>query len=95
MKREAINEAEAGMSDAILFPLCDLMLEERKKGLEKVNKMFGTNITVEFDSVWEILRDEQEQKEELVESEIEKNENEDKEEQQEEIKEESNDESKE
>lgn len=95
MKREAINEAEAGMSDAILFPLCDLMLEERKKGLEKVNKMFGTNITVEFDSVWEILRDEQEQKEDLMESEIEKNENEDNEEQQEETKEESKDESKE
>ena len=96
MKREAINEAEAGMSDAILFPLCDLMLEERKKGLEKVNSMFGTNITVEFDSVWERLREEDQQKSELLESEIEKNESEDNNKNNEEQpKEESNDESKE
>lgn len=53
MKREAINEAEASLNDDILYPTVDVMLECRKIGLEKVNKMFGTNITVELDSVWQ------------------------------------------
>lgn len=52
MKREAINEAEAALNEDILYPTIDTMLECRKIGLEKVNKMFGTNITVELDSVW-------------------------------------------
>ena len=53
MKREAINEAEATLNEDILYPDIDTMLECRKIGLEKVNKMYGTNITVELDSVWE------------------------------------------
>lgn len=53
MKREAINEAEATLNEDILYPTIDTMLECRKLALEKVNKMYGTNITVELDSVWE------------------------------------------
>lgn len=53
MKREAINEAEATLNEDILYPTIDVMLECRREGLEKVNNMFGTNITVELDSVWE------------------------------------------
>lgn len=53
MKREAINEAEASMNEDILFPLIDTMLECRKEGVRRVNEMFGTNIFVELDSVWE------------------------------------------
>lgn len=52
MKREAINEAEAVLNEDVLHPLIDTMLQCRKQGLEKVNAMFGTNISVEFDSVW-------------------------------------------
>lgn len=52
MKREAINEAEANINNDILFPVIDAMLDCRKSALEKVNKMFGTNITVELDSTW-------------------------------------------
>lgn len=52
MKREAINEAEATLNEDILYPTIDTMLECRRIGLEKVNKMFDTNITVELDSVW-------------------------------------------
>lgn len=54
MKREAINEAEATLNEDILRPLVDLMLECRQEALERVNKMFGTNITVELDSAWEM-----------------------------------------
>lgn len=53
MKREAINEAEALMNEDILYPTVDVMLECRKLGIEKVNKMFGTNISVELDSIWD------------------------------------------
>ena len=56
MKREAINDAEAGMNEDSLLPLVDDMLECRKIGLEKVNKMFGTNITVELDSSWRVVK---------------------------------------
>ena len=52
MKREAINEAEATLNEDILQPTIDNMLECRQDALEKVNKMFGTNITVEFNSIW-------------------------------------------
>ena len=53
MKREALNSAETTLNDDILHPTIDVMLECRKKAVEKINKMFGTNITVELNSVWE------------------------------------------
>lgn len=52
MKREAINEAESTMNEDILYPTVDTMLECRRFALEKINKMFGTNISVELDSSW-------------------------------------------
>lgn len=53
MKREAINEAEATLNEDILYPTIDTMLQCRKNALEKINKMFGTNIEVELNSSWE------------------------------------------
>ena len=53
MKREAINEAEATLNEDILYPTIDTMLECRQIALEKVNAMYGTNITVELNGVWE------------------------------------------
>lgn len=52
MKREAINEAEATLNEDILYPTIDNMLECREFALDKVNKMYGTNITVKLNSVW-------------------------------------------
>lgn len=52
MKRESINSNESQLNDDMLAPFVDLMLEERKKGVEKVNNLFGTDIEVEFDSAW-------------------------------------------
>lgn len=60
MKREAINSNESQLNEDMLHPLIDDMLRERREALEKVNKMFGTNITVEFDSAWEINEREEE-----------------------------------
>lgn len=58
MKRESLNSSETTMDESVLLPLIDDMLEERKIGLEKVNKMFGTNITVKLSSSWEKIREE-------------------------------------
>ena len=53
MKREAINEAEATLNEDILKPVIDTLFDCRRFGLEKVNKMFDYNISVELNSVWE------------------------------------------
>ena len=53
MKREAINEAEAALNEDILYPTIDTMLSCRELALEKVNNMYGTNISVSLNSVWE------------------------------------------
>lgn len=52
LKREYISTSENSLADDILLPLVDNMLAERKEGIDKINKMFGTNITVEFNSSW-------------------------------------------
>lgn len=59
MKRESINSNESQLNDDMLHPLIDDMLKCRKVGIEKVNEMFGTNITVEFDSAWKVNEDEE------------------------------------
>lgn len=71
MKREAINEAEATMNEDILYPTVDTMLESRQFALDKVNAMYGTNITVELNSVWADNREHDELVLEKEEAEIE------------------------
>lgn len=58
MKREAINSDEAQMNHDALFPLVDDMLKCRQEAAEKVNDMFGTDISVDFASVWEVKQEE-------------------------------------
>lgn len=60
MKREAINSGESQLNEDMLHPLIDTMLRERQEGLERVNEMFGTNISVKFNSAWEINEREEE-----------------------------------
>ena len=60
MKREAINSNESQLNDDMLHPLIDTMLRERKEALEKVNAMFGTNISVHFNSAWKMNEIEEE-----------------------------------
>lgn len=52
MKREAIGEGESSMDEDAILPLCDDMLLARKQDIQKVNDMYGTNISVEFSSAW-------------------------------------------
>lgn len=52
MKREAIMSGESMLNKDLLLPLCENMLMCRRQDIEKVNEMFGTDITVDFDSAW-------------------------------------------
>ena len=52
MKREAIGQGESTLDADSILPLCDNMLKCRREDMEKVNKLFGTDITVDFSSAW-------------------------------------------
>lgn len=53
MKRESINAGESQLNRDALLPLVDDMLRMRQEGADKVNAMFGTNISVDYASAWE------------------------------------------
>lgn len=52
-KKERLAVAEVETNSDNLYPLVDDMLNNRRKALEKVNEMFGTDIQVEFNSSWD------------------------------------------
>ena len=52
MKRESLNTSESQMNNDALLPYVDDMLKMRQDTCEKVNEMFGTEISVDFASSW-------------------------------------------
>lgn len=52
MKRESLNSSESQLNNDALTPLIDDMLNMRKEFVEKINEMYGTEITVDFASAW-------------------------------------------
>lgn len=52
MKRESISNSEAELNDDFLLPLVDDFINCRRQALKEINKMFDTNITVDFASTW-------------------------------------------
>ena len=52
MKRESIAKSESSLNEDSMLPLCQNMLMCRQQDFEVVNKMFGLNIKVSFDSAW-------------------------------------------
>lgn len=52
MKREAINSTEVDSNTEPLMTWVDAQLESRKKGIEEINAMFGTEIEVELGDDW-------------------------------------------
>lgn len=71
MKREALSASEIASGDDMIRSLPEDMLECRKEALDKINSMFGTNISVEYNSVWSYLFDEKELQIDAMEAEIE------------------------
>lgn len=58
MKRERLSNGETELNQDSLVPLIDHMLQQRQEGIEQVNKMFGTSITVSLSELWEQVREE-------------------------------------
>lgn len=58
LKRERLNTSEVQMNVDALNPYVDNMLQERKKAVEKINAMYGTEISVELASSWAIRKEE-------------------------------------
>ena len=73
MKRESLNAEEVALNEDALIPFIDDMLEERKLACEKINKMFGLNISVKLSSAWEKMRREIKTDEKIQESKIDEN----------------------
>lgn len=57
MKKERLISQEIEINSNSIYPLVDNMLECRQKAVDKINKKYGTSITVEFTSSWKV-RDE-------------------------------------
>ena len=53
LKKERLLTAEIESNSDSLYPFIDDMLECRRIGVDKVNKMFGTSIEVELNSSWD------------------------------------------
>ena len=52
MKRERLSENEILLNVDNLLPFIENMFSERKKAVEKINKMFDCGITVDYNGVW-------------------------------------------
>lgn len=55
MKRENLNTSETEKDNNSMIPLIDDMLKCRQESITEVNEMFGTNISVDYDSVWKVF----------------------------------------
>lgn len=70
MKRETLNDGEIALNVDAILPFIDNMYTERLKAMDMVNKMFGTDIKVDFASAWKTLREEREKATEQAQSEV-------------------------
>jgi hypothetical protein len=52
MKREALSGQEIALNDDALMPLIDDMLKQRRAMCDKLNDMFGLNVSVDYGSTW-------------------------------------------
>lgn len=50
LAQESVDEVNSTVSQSLIMPLS--MLDERKKAIDRVNALFGTNITVDFSGAW-------------------------------------------
>ena len=58
MKRERLTTNEIEVNKNASYPLVDNMLKNRQQAVDDINKMFDTNISVEYSSIWRGVNDE-------------------------------------
>ena len=71
MKRESLNDGEIEANADTLIPLIEDMLLCRREGLERLNKLYGTNITVDFSPMWKRIINRAKNQEKKDEAEVE------------------------
>lgn len=71
MKREYLSAEEIAANTDILLPLVDDMLHNREQACERINAMFGLNISVHKNSAWENKMRESEAEIEAMEEQVE------------------------
>lgn len=69
MKRESITASESQLNDDMLPPLVDDMYDCRRDFCNRINDMFGTNISVRWGSAWADNREELELEHKIMENE--------------------------
>lgn len=57
MKRERLTTNEIEVNKNASYPLVDNMLKNRKQSVAAINKMFDTDISVEYSSIWRGIND--------------------------------------
>lgn len=60
MKRESLNQYEISSDTNILTPLVQDMLEQREIACDKINTMFGLNVSVKLAGAWDTVQQEEE-----------------------------------
>ncbi len=58
MKRERLTDNEIALNIDAILPFADNMHSERKRAIEEVNKMFETEIVVDYNSAWKTTHEE-------------------------------------
>lgn len=61
MKRESINEAEAGLNEKALLPYVDILLKQRQENIKKLNEKYELNVKVKLSSSWLLQHEESEE----------------------------------
>lgn len=54
MKKERTSGGDVQFATPSLIPFVENMLNERRQGWKRVNALFGTNVEVDFNSVWQL-----------------------------------------
>lgn len=57
MKRERLTTNEIEVNKNASYPLVDNMLKNRQQAVDAINKMFNTDISVEYSSIWRGIND--------------------------------------
>ena len=57
MKRERLTTNEIEVNKNASYPLVDNMLKNRQQAVDDINKMFDTDISVEYSSIWRGIND--------------------------------------
>lgn len=70
-KREYIGQQESALNDDFLLPLVDDMIKSRQEAIDRINEMYGTEITIDYASAWAVTHAENEKQIAIAESAVE------------------------